>query len=191
MAGALTTQRLEDLGATPAEAEAAPAVFLQFPAGHAAEAEREQRVQVLRQLQLEAVYRPEWRAQPGGRTYCNRAFSYIAQGMGYHAFPPGALANDMIAQLAGDPDWREELDLAHVHRHAMRGGLAAAALVEHPHGHVCTVAPEPMQPSTSWGGPVPMVANVGAENGVLRLSQVFSIAARPLVRFFLLRPEAT
>ncbi len=43
------------------------------------------------------------------------------------------------------------------------------------HGHVASVHPAPIQYSASWDKKVPMVANVGAKNGLMRASQAFPV----------------
>ena len=49
------------------------------------------------------------------------------------------------------------------------------------HSHVCTIYPAEMQISTTYGGPVPMVANVGESNGIMRLSGAFAKIREPLL----------
>jgi hypothetical protein len=161
-------------------------VLEELGSGYSVEADTHARVSKLLALQEEAVANPSW--QPaGGKTFCNRAVAFVAQGMGYF-FPATELADEMIAAMASDPRWTED-SLDRAAAHALKGGLAVAALEENPHGHVCTFAPLPKEISGTWGCQVPMVANVGKTNGIMRISGAFEAADRSRLRFFLLAME--
>jgi len=151
--------------------------------GYDTEADRMERSQTLLRLCEEAVARPEW--QPAnGVTYCNQAARFIAQGMGCDDFTPEMLAIDMIKLMGFSAAWRED-SLERGHAHALKGGLAFVTLEEHPHAHLCAIAPALMQPSGSWGQDVPSVANVGKTNGIILLSRAFKVDSRPFLRVFL------
>ena len=119
-----------------------------------------------------------------GKTYCNFGARFIAEGMGFFGFPANALANDMVGFLACCPGWNEDT-IERAHRHAICGGLAFLALEDHPHGHIAAVYPAPMEDSVTWGEQVPMLANVGRENGIMKTSKVYRLEARPILRAFL------
>jgi len=48
-------------------------------------------------------------------------------------------------------------------------------MVKLAHGHVSVVYPAPMQRSGSWNKMVPMLANIGKTNGLMRTSQAFPV----------------
>lgn len=124
------------------------------------------------------------------KTYCNVAARRIAEGMGYFGFTPDMLANDMIALMSVDSKWREEpFEPRRISDFALKGVLVLIGLEDHPHGHVVAAAPEAAQESGSWGGPVPMVAQVGTAkigNGIKKLSEAFRLADRARLRVFVL-----
>lgn len=137
----------------------------------------------LKALCDEAVSNPAF-APRDGKTYCNFAARFISEGPGFFGLPVNTLANGMIAILELAPEWREDsLDLAH--SHAVRGRLAFVALSDEPHGHIAAVYPAPMAESGSWGQKVPMIANVGKVNGIMRLSGAFRAADKSRMRYFL------
>lgn len=119
-----------------------------------------------------------------GKTYCNVACRQISEGMGYAGISDKLLANDIITLLSTAENWKE-VSVVHAHAHALLGGLAFVAVSEKPHGHIAAVYPAPMQDSGSWGAKVPMLANVGKTNGVMKLSGVFRVAQRPVLRAFI------
>jgi hypothetical protein len=148
----------------------------------------QERVSKLLSLQEEAIANQSWQPKDG-RTYCNRAFAFIAQGCGYFV-SPNDLADTIISRLSFDSRWRED-SLERAHIHAMRGGLSVATYIGHPHGHLATFAPLPKEPdSANWGGHVPMVCNIGEENKFMPISEAFSASKRPSIRYFLLTESA-
>lgn len=167
----LTKDKLTEFGATDKDLQGAITTKVDLGSGYSVDAEREKKAAQLRQLCMEAVNNPAW-VPANGRTYCNRATNFIAQGMG-HFFPFDAMANDMVSSMASSPEWRQEHDLARIPGLAMRGTLVVFGLQEQPHGHVCVAYPGPPQMSGSWGREVPMAANVGRKNGIMRLSEAF------------------
>ncbi len=158
-------------------------IIEELGSGYSVEEERMANAAKLRALCDEAVSNPAF-APRDGKTYCNLAARFVAEGMGFFGFPMNILANEMIHFLASHPDWREDsVERAHVH--AMRGGLAFLVLEEYPHGHIPAIYPAPMEPSGTWGEDVPMLANVGRTNGIMKASAVYRIEKRPLLRAFL------
>lgn len=151
--------------------------------GYSVEDERMVNVERLRALCEEAVMNPAF-APREGKTYCNFSARFIAEGMGFFAFPANTLANDLIAILSTDPAVRED-SIERAHAHALRGGLAFLVLEEYPHGHIPVFYPAPMELSGTWGELVPLLANVGRENGIMKASKVYRLEKRPLLRAFL------
>lgn len=159
--------------------------------GYSVEGDRMQNVEKLKLLQMEAVTNPEWISRDvtgDGKpeTFCNYASRFIAEGMGCLTLKPGVLANAMIEAIQIDGDWREDT-IERAHAHALKGGLAFLTLSEWPHGHLCSISPEPMQDSGTWGRKVPIVANVGPakSHGIVKASVAFKAADAPMVRAFL------
>lgn len=182
----LTSQDLQAAGATPAEALAGPAVSMTLGSAYSIDEDRAAHVAKLLGLCEEAVRNPCWEAHDG-KTYCNRAADFIAEGMG-HKFWPGLLADDMLRDMRSNPlIWRQENDLGRLWKHSLRGALSFVGVEEEPHGHLTAIAPLPMQTSGSWGGLVPVVAHVGiAPNGLVRISKAYDVAKRPLLRGYVL-----
>lgn len=118
----------------------------------------------------------------GGKTYCNVASRRIAAGMGFQM--DVMLANAMIDFLAKHPEWKEA-SINDAATHGQNGKLAFVALSDEPHGHIAAVYPAPSEDSGSWGRKVPMIANVGTTNGVMKLSMAFRAAAKDRLRCFL------
>lgn len=160
-------------------------VVYELGSGYSADEEKADRARRLYALCEEATSNPAWFQRDDGTTCCNRAAAFIAQGMGYFGFRHGASANEMIANLEADPTWRAD-SLERATRHAMRGGLAFLTMKDEPHCHICAVAPLEMEDSGSWGGPVPMTANIGpkASHGIIRASYAFKAADRDRVKAF-------
>lgn len=105
-------------------------------------------------------------------TFCNMAVAKIADTLGCRDFKAGPLANEMCAIM--DKKWRK-VDAGYAVVHALHGGLAIAGKRGAPHGHVAVVYPEPMQLSPSLGELVPLVANVGKENKIGRVTEFFPV----------------
>lgn len=121
-------------------------------------------------------------APRGGKTYCNVSARRVAAAMGFQM--PVMLANAMIGYLANSPEWMSvEMDEAAAH--AVLGKLAFVALSEEPHGHIAPLYPAPAAESGSWGQKVPIIANVGKTNGIMRLSGAFKFADKGKLRYFL------
>ncbi|MDD5302041.1 MAG: hypothetical protein PHS14_02945 [Elusimicrobia bacterium] len=165
--------------------------------GYSVEEDRMEKAAKLATLCADAVSNPEWIAHDItgdgiAETFCNRAAASIAEGMGCLDLRPDQTANQMILAMMALPGWRQEFDLARVAPLAQRGVLVMLAAVGPVHGHIVAAAPLPPEESGSWGGPVPMVAQVGTAaigNGIKRLSQAFKAADRHELRIFIL--EAT
>lgn len=165
--------------------------------GYSVEEDRMEKAAKLATLCEEAVNNPDWVAHDitGDKideTFCNRAAAFIAQGMGCSDLRPDMYANTMVLTMSALPGWREEFDLARVSKLAQRGVLVMLARVAAGHGHIVAAAPLPAEESSSWGGPVPMVAQVGPArigNGIKRLSAAFRAEHRPEVRIFIYEPS--
>lgn len=150
--------------------------------GYSVAADRAERVARLRSLGMEAVTNPAFLPRDG-KTYCNLAARFVAQGMGCFQIPANMLANQMLDFLAHAEGWRED-SLERGHAAACRGGLAFVGAQADPHGHILSMAPEPKQWSGTWGDAVPLGYNVGRSNGLMKLSQAFKKADRPRLRTF-------
>ena len=185
MMSAFTSGRLKQAGATPEQIAAGVTGSVDLPTGYSTDAIADANAHRLAALCHEAVANPAWEPR-GGTTYCNRAVSFIAQGMGYFGFINDQLANEMISSMASNPAWREEHDFGRIEALAMRGALIIFGLQDHPHGHVCVAFPAKAEDSGTWGGKVPMVCNIGKSNGIIRLSQAFRVADRPLLHAYVL-----
>lgn len=109
-----------------------------------------------------------------GKTYCNLAFMEVAAEMGCDVFR-GMMANQIIDYVSKAKDWRRVTG-EEAHEHARRGGLGVASRKGRPHGHVAAVFPgERMLFSGSLNKYVPLVANVGKKNGIMKASEAFPV----------------
>ena len=142
--------------------------------GYDAAKERTMDAAKLDALCLQLVAAPDLQPAPDGRTFCNFAIQRAAAAYGCRDLDH-LMANDMAAQLPALPGWRQ-VGGARAAMHALAGGLAIAAKAYPAHGHVAVVAPRACEYSGSWGRSVPVVANVGRQNGFMKCSQAFPVA---------------
>lgn len=161
-------------------------VTVPLGSGYSVADERQERAGRLRAACEQVVSDPSL-VSVGGVTHCNAAAERIAFAMGC-ADLRGLMANQQLQRMASGGGWKEELGfekLARAALHAGRGGLAFCAVQEEPHGHLAAVFPASMQPSGTWGEEVPVIANVGLHNGIMRLSEGFFLRHRTMMRVFL------
>lgn len=125
-------------------------------------------------------YAPERTGDTVITTYCNLAVRHIAEEMGVHLFPSGMLASQMYQLLKTKA---EKLSGTMAAEAALAGRLVIAAQDGKPHGHVAVIYPAPLEYSPSWNKYIPMVANVGKTNGIMRTSQAFKIEPEYYVVF--------
>lgn len=131
----------------------------------------------------QVVVDPNLKQKPDGTTFCNVATRRIAEAVGFSGITDKMLANEIITFLAKNPSWREvAMDLAQAF--AVGGGFAVVAMSDAPHGHIATLYPAPAAESGSWGQKVPIIANVGKANGIMRLSGAFRAADKAKLRYF-------
>jgi hypothetical protein len=118
-------------------------------------------------------------------TYCNNFVHMVAVGMGCDELSRvdgTALGmNEQLRLMRTRPGWTElKQDWEMGARWASEGYLVIAGLEGQPNGHGCVLVPGECQASPSWGGRVPMVANVGARNFYNdKLSWAFAAARKP------------
>ena len=129
----------------------------------------------------------KYEALADGTTFCNLAVHEILTRLRLPAFclpanhstpgvPPPMLANDIAEKLETNC---RELNFEEAHRLALDGAVVVAAMKMPEHGHVAVVYPVAyMAASAKWGrSDIPIVANVGKDNGVMPLNWAFG--ARP------------
>ena len=107
-------------------------------------------------------------------THCNQAVVEIAGEMGIEI--PLLLANELCDLFA--EKW-EKVSPGNAVQIAMLGGIAVAAKKFTDHGHVAIIYPVQMQHSETYCQNVPVVANVGKENRVMRVSEAFKHCDAP------------
>lgn len=109
-------------------------------------------------------------------TFCNRALWETAAEMGYPEIRNKKLsANQSIDAILADKRWRSDTG-ERAAEHARMGGLAIAGVKAKKHGHVATVYPAAMLFSGSLDKYVPVLANVGKRNGIMKASEAFPVA---------------
>lgn len=112
-----------------------------------------------------------------GETYCNFAFWEVAAEMGYEEFRAKKMtANQIIRHIEESNGWRKtEPEVAHAF--ARNGGLAVAGKKYPKHGHIAAVFPtSAMLFSGSLNKYVPVLANVGRTNGIMKASECFPVS---------------
>jgi hypothetical protein len=107
-------------------------------------------------------------APKNGETYCNFGLIKIMQLMGLA--PLSGRANQMI--IAMGAEWNA-VTAGRAVALAKAGKLCVAGLAGDKHGHVAVVYPADMEFSGSRKKNVPMVANVGNKNGMMKASGAF------------------
>lgn len=123
---------------------------------------------------LDTIVRdPSLKAKNDGTTFCNYGVSRAAKLFGLDL--EGKLANQIIDLIRASSAWLC-VSGGQASDWAQRGGLGLAVMPGEPHGHVATLYPAPMQVSTSLNREVPVLANVGKNNGIMRASQAFPVA---------------
>jgi len=83
------------------------------------------------------------------------------------------MANDMCDYMRDNTDKWTKVSGDVACARASQGVLVVACQKAKGHGHVCCVYPMTEEFSSSWGKPVPMVANIGKTVGIMRASQAF------------------
>lgn len=114
------------------------------------------------------------------RTHCNEAAIAIAGAMGCQELAyRNADEQYQIMNSNATRRWKKVTG-QEATIHALGGGLAFAALpsqrLGEAHGHIAAVYPVGMQASESLKKDVPLVANVGGTNGLVRVSKAFPVA---------------
>lgn len=117
-----------------------------------------------------------------GVTHCNQGARETAQVCGCHEFDDmSLLADDMVQMMSLNISnkW-EPCDGSTAANRAMIGGLVFAAMTSkelgEEHGHITAIFPSAMQFSGSLGHDVPLCANVGKRNGVMKVSEAFPVS---------------
>jgi len=140
-----------------------------------------------------AINNAAWKSLPDGTTFCNDFCQQILNAMGCKELD-GLKARDMGMRVldaiarTGDTisSWQEvtaqkAVDMA-------KTGTAVlgwSPILEEAHGHVVIVAPEAMEDSGTFGGPVPMCASIAKYpflNRIMKVSEAYRVANKP--RYF-------
>jgi hypothetical protein len=115
-------------------------------------------------------------------TWCNFAADRTATFMGFDGLHSKAgapyLANEQFDILSQSRRF-VPCDIDEAIKHANTGSLVFAASKMQGHGHICALYPNPAEWSGYFGRKVPIVANVGATNGIMKLSYAFKVCHRP------------
>ena len=159
--------------------------------GYSVAKDQAERVLRLEQLCLEATSNKDWVAHDitgdgKAETFCNRALRYISQGMGCYAFGQTDSANVILRKLAEHPQFKE-VPLVLASHKAQEGKLVICGAPDLPHGHVTAVAPRAAEMSGSWGGLVPLVAQVGSLEvgiGVKKLSEAYGVRYKGTLKVY-------
>jgi len=147
--------------------------------GYSVEEERMHRVERYREFCHMLVADPEMQAETtdaGLKTKCNYALRKACiELLDYQGFD-GMMANAIIRAAKYSPGmWRMSTG-EHARKAVIEGGFAFAGKEYPEHGHVALIYPGPMMRSGSWDVDVPLVANVGRRNGVMKVSQAFPVS---------------
>jgi hypothetical protein len=139
--------------------------------------------QTLTNAQDAAMKNKNFQPGAGGATHCNQATCSVARAVGApmgpltdaHGTP--LLANQIGANLAKSGSGYHQVSADEAQKLANQGKLVVVAGP----GHVATVRPDTGQKVPGRG---PIIANVGRNNGVMRLNYVFGKSALPDVKFY-------
>ena len=108
-------------------------------------------------------------------TFCNRALWEIAAEMGCEVFKKKKMyARDIIKHCQNSGDWTE-VNPEKALEHAKRGNLAICGKRYPTMDHVAAIFPTDMLFSGSWDKYVPVVANVGKRNGIMKVTEAFPV----------------
>ena len=134
----------------------------------------------LKDFLLALVKAPELQPQDG-KTFCNIGAKRVADLFGCTDFDnPDWLADEMIRLISWSPSWTKTSFGEIAAAFSQLGGLAFAAMdsqtLDEEHGHIATIFPADCELSPSLNCLVPLVANVGAKNGILKVSEAFPVA---------------
>ncbi|MDE2099554.1 MAG: hypothetical protein KGL39_20040 [Patescibacteria group bacterium] len=119
-----------------------------------------------------------------GVTHCNQAARMAAQQAGCNEFDnPDLLADDMIRIMEDNLSGKWAVnDGPRASLQAINGGLAFAGMsskdLGEEHGHIAVIFPGQMEFSGSLNKDVPVIANVGKRNGVMKVSEAFPVDKR-------------
>ena len=126
------------------------------------------------------VKRSDLQPKPDGTTFCNIASQFVAQFFGCKDFNDSILAEAMIEFMEANPDRWKAVDGEPAASFALAGCLVFAAMTAEDlgeaHAHIAAVYPAQTQFSGSLRKTVPMLANCGKTNGIMRASQAFPVA---------------
>ncbi|MDE2098442.1 MAG: hypothetical protein KGL39_14410 [Patescibacteria group bacterium] len=139
-------------------------------------------VDALKDFLLALVHAPELQPKfdKNGKfleSFCNIAVNRTGQFYNYNQFS-GKTADEICGIMAKSSDWqkvsRTDFSLG------IQGGKWGVAgmtssLLNQKSGHVASGFPAPMEMSPSLGHPVPMLANVGIECGIMKESLDFPV----------------
>ncbi len=136
----------------------------------------------LKALLQQLTQDPELEPKADGTTFCNCFTRRVVQAFNCTEFDDKSLlADDMeqILRLNISGKW-EPCDGSTAANRAMIGGLVIAVKTSkelgEAHGHINVIYPAPMQFSGSLNTAIPMCANVGKRNGVMKISEAFPVA---------------
>jgi RHS repeat-associated protein len=139
--------------------------------------------QTLTNAQDAAMNNPNYEPGAGGHTHCNQATCSVAKAMGAPMAPltdahgNPLRADQITANLAKSGSGYHQVSADQAQLLANQGKLVVVAGP----GHVATVRPDTGQKVPGRG---PLIANIGATNGVMRLNYVFRKSDLPHVEFY-------
>lgn len=152
-------------------------ITVELGSGYSVEDERMADVEKLIEACRKAIVKYPPKKNAAGEvleTYCNWGLTDIAEAVGCKEIR-GKTANEIQSFAVLNPQIFRQDTGDRAWTHAIHGGFAFAAQVGEHHGHVAAVAPLEMELSGSWNKKVPILANVGKENGLMRASKCFQV----------------
>lgn len=151
--------------------------------------------QSLRDFLDAGVKRDDLKQKPDGSTWCNRWSKEVAKFCGctdFEDYPKVELADSIYQFLDSNISRRwSRIDKEFASRVASEGHLVFAVLpswqLNAAHGHIAPLYPAQMEFSESLKEMVPIIANVGKDNGIGKTSKYFPVKiGHP--KFFLFVP---
>jgi hypothetical protein len=133
------------------------------------------------------VKHPGYKQLEDGTTFCNEAVESVSHQFGVTELD-NILASEIIALFEKTPARWLNVSGKQAADYARRGGFGVSGMKIYllnpegkltteraKHDHVATVYPAEMKTSGSLGREVPMVANIGKKNGIMKSSEAYPV----------------
>jgi len=135
------------------------------------------RVRLLKDIQIKCIRELKTADVDGdgiNETFCNFAVQRVCNKVAGYTKLSGMLANEMFDFMIESEEW-ELVPTSEASKWAKLGRIVVAIKHYKRHCHTASIYPTESQYSGSWQKDVPMCANVGGTNGVMKVSEAFPV----------------